>query len=274
MRYGYCINGFEDFNANIDLACEAEEAGWDGFFVPDGLAIEVPDQGPLPLFDPWVLMGAIAVRTTKIHFGTMITPLSRRRPWKVARECVTVDHLSKGRFILGAGLGAATDDGGFHKVGEAMDVIVRAEQLDEALAIVDGLWKGEPYTFNGRHFQVDNLRMLPLPFQSPRIPIWVVGVWGKPRSMRRALAWDGIIPQRYKEWQPFTADDIRRIRDYVLAERLNARRLEIVAGGLTGSDANGVRAFAEAGATWWVEGDMGTLSFEKVRERLRQGPPA
>ena len=78
MRYAYCINGFEDFNANIDLACEAEEAGWDGFFLPDGLALEVPNHGAMPLFDPWVIMGAIAVKTTRIRFGTMITPISRR----------------------------------------------------------------------------------------------------------------------------------------------------------------------------------------------------
>ena len=83
MRYAYCINGFEDFNANIDLACVAEQAGWDGFFLPDGLALEVPGYGPMPLFDPWVLMGAIAIRTTRIRFGAMITPISRRRPWWV-----------------------------------------------------------------------------------------------------------------------------------------------------------------------------------------------
>src|SRR6267143_22284 len=178
MRYAYCINGFEDFNANIDLACEAEEAGWDGFFLPDGLALEVPNHGAMPLFDPWVIMGAIAVMTT-----------------------------------------------------------------------------------------------LPRPFQDPRIPIWVVGVWEKPKSMQRALAWDGIIPQRYRDWQPFSAEDIRKIRDSIVQQRTGDRPFEIIAGGLTATGPQVVRPFVEAGATWWVEGDMGSLSLARLRERLRQGPP-
>ena len=94
-------------------------------------------------------------------------------------------------------MGAADDDGGFHKVGEAMDLKIRAQRVDEGLEIIDGLWKGKPYTFAGKHFHVDNMTMLPRPFQDPRIPIWVVGVWEKPKSMQRALSWDGIIPQKF-----------------------------------------------------------------------------
>ena len=277
MRYAYCINGFEDFNANVDLACEAEEAGWDGFFLPDGLALEALNYGPLPLFDPWVVMGAIAVRTQRIRFGAMITPLSRRRPWKVARECVTVDQLSNGRLIFSVGMGAATDDGGFHKVGEAMDLKIRAQRVDEGLQIIAALWKGQPTSFAGEHFRLDNITMLPPPVQNPRIPIWVVGVWEKPKSMRRALAWDGLIPQRFRDWQPFTAEDIRKVRDYVLEHRSSGGPFDIIAGGAT-PDKNSkqasefLRQFDEAGATWWVEGDMGTLSFDKCRERIRRGP--
>jgi alkanesulfonate monooxygenase SsuD/methylene tetrahydromethanopterin reductase-like flavin-dependent oxidoreductase (luciferase family) len=271
MLYGYCINGFEDFNANVDLACEAEHAGWDAFFLPDGISIQTANVGAFPMFDPWVVMGAIAVRTSRIRFGTMITPISRRRPWKVAKECVTVDQLSNGRLIISIGLGAAEDDGGFHKVGEAMDLKTRAERTDEGLAIIDGLWKGEPHTFTGKYFHVDGMTMLPRPVQKPRIPIWVVGVWGKAKSMQRAISWDGIIPQRYKEWRPFSPDDIRQIRDYI-AERRPGASCDIIAGGLSGEPKE-VREFEKAGATWWVEGDMGSLPLEQLRERLRQGPP-
>src|SRR6266481_1079362 len=161
MRYAYSINAGDDFNAVIDLACEAEQAGWDGFFVPDGIAIDVPNLGPLPLFDPWVVLGAISARTSRILVGTMITPVPRRRPWKLARECVTADHLSKGRLILSVGLGAATDDAGFYKVGEAMDLRVRAERLDEGLAILAGLWSGKPFSFSGQHYRVQEMTMLP-----------------------------------------------------------------------------------------------------------------
>src|SRR5262249_45417654 len=106
-----------------------------------------------------------------------------------------------------------------------------------------------------------------------------VGVWQKPKSMRRAIAWDGIIPQRFNDWTPFAPSDIRAIRDYVATHRTTDAPFDIIAGGAT-SDINApqasehVRSFAEAGATWWVEGDMGSLSFEKLRERLRRGPPS
>ena len=178
---------------------------------------------------------------------------------------------SKGRLILAVGMGAASDDGGFHKVGEAVDLKIRAQRVDEGLEIIDGLWKGKPYTFAGKHFHVDNMTMLPRPFQDPRIPIWVVGVWEKPKSMQRALAWDGIIPQRYRDWQPFSAEDIRKIRDSIVQQRTGDRPFEIIAGGLTGTGPQVVRPFVEAGATWWVEGDMGSLSLARLRcGRARQ----
>jgi hypothetical protein len=277
MRYGYCVNAGDDFNAVVELAGAAEEAGWDGFFVPDGLALTVPGAGAMPLFDPWVVLGAIAARTSRIRLGTMITPISRRRPWKVARECVTVDHLSKGRLILGVGLGAATDDAGFHKVGEAMDLKIRAQRLDEGLQIIDGLWKGTPFTFSGEHFQVDDVTMVPTPEQRPRIPIWVVGVWPKPKSMRRTVAWDGIIPQKYNSYEPFSPDDIRELCAYIAEHRSAKTPFDIIAGGSSVVEnkrpAEIVRPFADAGATWWIEGDMAEDKVEKCFDRVRKGPP-
>lgn len=278
MRYAYCLNAGDDFNAVVDLACEAEQAGWDGFFIPDGIAIDVPKIGSFPLFDPWVVLGAIAARTSRIRIGTMVTPVSRRRPWKLARECVTADHLSKGRLILSVGLGAATDDAGFFKVGEAMDLKVRAERLDEGLAILDGLWKGTPLTFAGKHFQVDAMTMVPQPVQQPRIPIWVVAVWQKPKSMRRMLAWDGVIPQKYKGYEHLTPDQIRQLRAYVAEHRSSPSEFDIVASGSspakkTQRPADIVRPYEEAGATWWVEGDMAADTVQKCFARVRQGPP-
>ncbi|MBV8206917.1 MAG: LLM class flavin-dependent oxidoreductase [Acidobacteria bacterium] len=275
MRYAYCINAADDFNAVVDLACEAEQAGWDGFFIPDGLAIEVPNAGPFPLFDPWVLLGAMAARTSRIRIGTMITPVPRRRPWKLARECVTVDHLSRGRLIFSAGLGAAEDDAGFHKVGEAMDLPTRAERLDEGLAVIDGLWKGTPLAFSGRHFRVDGMAMAPLPVQKPRIPVWVVAVWPKPKSLRRILAWDGVISQKYKSYGPLAPDEIRRLRDYVAEHRPGLNSFDIITGGSTSKGkGNVVKPYSDAGATWWVESDMSAGTVQKCFDRVRAGPPA
>lgn len=136
---------------------------------------------------------------------------------------------------------------------------------------MDGLWKGKPYSFSGEHFKVDKMTMS-RPLQKPRIPIWVVGVWEKPKSMRRALAWDGIIPQRFNDQRQFSRDDIRRIAEYAAENRPPGRKpIDIVAGGLTGRKkaeraSELVKPFSEAGATWWVE-------FEPTLQRIRQGPP-
>ena len=151
MKYGFVIDG-GDARTNSELAQDAEAANWDGVFIADAVDIGFPNAPPLPWFDPWIVLAAMAMRTEHLRIGTMITPVSRRRPWKLARETVTLDHLSNGRLIFGVGLGAAEDDGGFFKVGEAMDIKVRAELLDEGLAIVAGLWSAKPFKFSGRHY--------------------------------------------------------------------------------------------------------------------------
>src|SRR5262249_30237098 len=165
--------------------------------------------------------------------GTFIAAITRRRPWKLAREILTLDHLSAGRLILGVGLGAAEHDGGFYKVGEAMDLKTRAEIMDETLAIMTGLWTGKAFTFNGAHYHVDKLRLIPSPVQRPRIPIWVPGVWPKEKSMQRALQWDGIIPQRYKGSPADTPrpEDTREVAAYIHKNRAGASAYDIIAGG-------------------------------------------
>src|SRR5579862_1556720 len=135
MKFGCTVQG-GDFKAYGQLAQDAEEAGWDGIFIADALAIETPDYPAFPWFDPWVVLAMMAERTSRIRLGTMITALPRRRPWKLAREVATLDHLSGGRMIFGVGLGAAEHDGGFYKVGEPMELSVRAELMDEGLAII------------------------------------------------------------------------------------------------------------------------------------------
>ena len=126
--------------------------------------------------------------------GRWCSRRARRRPWKLAREAMTVDRLSGGRLVLPVGLGAL-DDQGFGNVGEETDARVRAELLDETLAILDGLWSGEPFAFDGDHYRFGPMTFRPTPVQRPRIPIWVVGAWPHARSMRRAARWDGVVVQ-------------------------------------------------------------------------------
>lgn len=147
MRYGVVIPT-GDPRTVADLAREAEAAGWDGVFTWDGIYVGET----MPVYDPWVVMAGMAMVTKRVRIAPIRTPLSRRRPWKVARETVTLDHLSNGRLVLPVGLGAVDS---FGKVGEETDRRTRAELLDESLAILDGLWSGKPFRFDGKHYHLD-----------------------------------------------------------------------------------------------------------------------
>jgi alkanesulfonate monooxygenase SsuD/methylene tetrahydromethanopterin reductase-like flavin-dependent oxidoreductase (luciferase family) len=252
-----------------DLAAEAEAAGWDGVFYWDGVAI-----GPGDIYDPWVVMAAMAMRTERVRIGPIVTPPPRRRPWKLARETMTLDMLSNGRLILPVGLGAL-DDQAFGNVGEPTDARTRAELLDESLAILEGLWSGEPYGHEGLHYRFAPMTFRPMPIQRPRIPIWVIGAWPSQRSVRRALLFDGILPQTSD------ASTIRDVAAFVERERPPASRgrpFDIVVEGVTPLDPEAARAkvrpFAEVGATWWIEADWsGNATVESLRERIEAGPP-
>jgi alkanesulfonate monooxygenase SsuD/methylene tetrahydromethanopterin reductase-like flavin-dependent oxidoreductase (luciferase family) len=270
-----------------DLGREAERAGWDGVFVWDALNHPIDDPRNQATCDGWVALGLLAAATDRVTIGTMITPLSRRRPWKVARETTTVDHLSKGRLVLPVGLGAV-DDHGFAKVGEETDRRKRAQRLDEALAILQGCWGGAPFSFQGEHFRVEETTFLPPSYQRPRVPVWVVAVWPRrPRSMARALRWDGIIPtfappgaERARDPRP---EEIAAIRAEV-SETTGDRRYDYVVEISTKerSDAEAAdlaAAYADAGTTWWLEPVWERFyehpgEVEPMRERIQQGPPA
>ncbi len=270
-----------------DLAAEAETAGWDGVFVWDSVYVARDDPRNSPTCDPWIALAAIAARTQRVRIGPIITPLTRRRPWKLARETVTLDHLSNGRLILPVGLGSL-DDGAFSKVNEETDRKVRAERLDEALEILTGLWSGRPFAFQGKHYQVDEMTFLPTPVQSPRIPIWVVGAWPRPKSMRRAMRYDGLLPAMMGEdghvsMRGPTADEVRAMRAFVEANRTEKTPFDIVLEGDTpGDDAEQasaiLRPYAEAGATWWLEAVWRFFyatpgEVDGMLTRIRQGPP-
>ena len=283
MRYGIVIPK-GDPRQVADLAREAEDAGWDAAFYWDGMFIGAGagTPGPVPVYDPWVVMAAMAMRTERVRFGAIITPLPRRRPWKVAREAATLDHLSGGRMTLAVGLGAV-DDGGFGKVGEPTDRKTRAALLDESLAILDGLWRGDPFAFQGEHYRLEEVTFYPPPVQRPRIPIWVVAAWPRAASMRRALRYDGVMPAKLGAdgvfGGPLTPEDIRELRAHVAAHREATTPFDVVLEGVTpGGDpaaaAAKVAPLAEAGATWWIESPWEPQNeVEDLRRRIRQGPP-
>jgi alkanesulfonate monooxygenase SsuD/methylene tetrahydromethanopterin reductase-like flavin-dependent oxidoreductase (luciferase family) len=268
VRYGIIVNA-GDPHGMADLAAEAEAAGWDGVFYYDAIAI-----GDAEMYDPWVVLAAMAMRTEQVRLGLIVAAPARRRPWKLARETMTVDRLSGGRLVVPVGLGT-TDDQGFGGVGEPTDAKTRAELLDETLAILDGLWSGEPFAFMGRHYQFGSMTFRPTPVQRPRIPIWVVGMWQSTRSMQRVLRWDGIVTQTDD------VDEIRAISDHVEGERPADPRgpaFEIVVQGSTPADdpaaaSEAVRPYADAGGTWWIDADWRAPTVDSVRRRIKAGPP-
>jgi alkanesulfonate monooxygenase SsuD/methylene tetrahydromethanopterin reductase-like flavin-dependent oxidoreductase (luciferase family) len=252
-----------------DLAALAEAHGWDGVFTWDGVAI-----GSMDTYDPWVVMAAMAMRTERVTLGAIVTPPARRRPWKLARETMTLDRLSNGRLVLPVGLGT-TDDAAFGNVGEPTEARIRAERLDESLAILAGLWTGEPFGFEGSHYRFEPMTFRPTPVQQPRIPIWVVGAWPSERSMRRTLAWDGVLAQVEG------AAAIRAVVDWAEREwpaTTRDRPWDVVAEGTTRANDPGaaVATVAEheaAGATWWIESDWAAGSVASIRRRIEAGPP-
>ncbi|HNP71428.1 MAG TPA: LLM class flavin-dependent oxidoreductase [Kouleothrix sp.] len=270
MKYGFVFPG-NDVHEAVAFGIAAEQAGWDGFFVWDSV------WG----VDPWVTLAAVAVQTKRIRLGTMLTPVSRRRPWKLAGETSTLDQISGGRVILAAGLGAP--DTGFEAFGEETDRKIRAELMDEGLAIIEGLWRGQPFNFSGKHYQVKETTFHPAPppVQQPRIPVWMVGGWPREKSMRRVLAWDGLLPNKMEadgSHGKASPDDLRAMKAFIDERRTRDTPFDIVMEGVTPGDparaAEQIRPYAEAGATWWLEAIWTSPSLDPVRERLLQGPPA
>jgi alkanesulfonate monooxygenase SsuD/methylene tetrahydromethanopterin reductase-like flavin-dependent oxidoreductase (luciferase family) len=275
MRYGIILTA-GDIHEIGDMAAEAEAAGWDGVFFWDGVAIPGAD----PIYDPWVTIAVIAMRTERARFGAIVTPPSRRRRWKLARETLTLDRLSHGRLVLPVGLGAI-DDLAFGGVGEATDRRTRAELLDETLDILKRAWSGESFHYDGTHYQMAEMAFRPPSVQRPRIPIWVVAVWGRPKSVDRAYRYDGILPYLVGPNggpRPATQDDVREMAALAQQRKGEGEPFDIVLDGTTPADdpaaaRERVAPLADGGATWWIESPWENPSVTSLRQRIAAGPP-
>jgi alkanesulfonate monooxygenase SsuD/methylene tetrahydromethanopterin reductase-like flavin-dependent oxidoreductase (luciferase family) len=257
------IGDFADARVLAELARTAEDAGWDGFFLWDHVALPWDEQ----VADPWIALAARAMSTSHIKLGTMVTPLARRRPQKLARETATLDHLSNGRLILGVGLGVYPQE--LDNLGDEADQVVRAEMLDEALEVLTGLWSGEKFSHEGKHHTLRDQRFRPTPLQQPRIPVWVAGMWPNRRPFRRAAKWDGVFPidANLRDLSP---DTFGEIVAYTLRYRTSTEPFDVCCGGTTSGpeDTGRVLDYERAGVTWWQEAvTPATVS------RIAKGPP-
>ena len=262
MRFGFVIP-WADADEIAELAAAAEEHGWDGVFVWE----------PVWGVDAWISLALAAVRTTTIRLGTMLTAPSRRRPWELASQVATVDRLSDGRVTLSVGLGAP--ESGMEAFGEECGRRERAELMDECLDIVCGLWQGQPFEYDGRHFTVRPTEFPSIgeTVQRPRVPVWCVGAIDHPKSMGRALRWDGLIPQVIDDG---TARQAKLGELAAVRSDLPGGEYDVVIEGVWSE--HSPAAWADAGATWWLETQWDAVGQARPAlatfDRLRDGPPS
>jgi alkanesulfonate monooxygenase SsuD/methylene tetrahydromethanopterin reductase-like flavin-dependent oxidoreductase (luciferase family) len=275
------IGDFADPTLLVELAMEAEQAGWDGVFLWDTLLFNA--QAMPPVLDPWAMLAVIATSTTRVRIGPMIAQLSRRRPWEVARQVVTLDRLSHGRFILGAGLGYA-EDADFGHFGLPSDARARADLLDESLQVIAGLCSGEPFEHLGSEYKIKETVFRPGPVQE-HIPVWIGGYWPHRRPMRRAARWHGAFPAPQVvatadgfAAMPFPPEEVARVRSYIEQHRSSQDPFDLVISHALPVDdpelaAEEVRQYEEVGVTWivrdWLPWETGP---SEVRAQLRRGP--
>jgi alkanesulfonate monooxygenase SsuD/methylene tetrahydromethanopterin reductase-like flavin-dependent oxidoreductase (luciferase family) len=264
MQHGICLpiaGPCADPRVLADLGGLAEEAGWNGVFLEDYIV----DPRDSATCDPWIALAAIASRTSRVRLGTTVTPLARRRPWKVAREVTTLDWLSGGRMVLGVGAGDRRDTS-WERFGEEPNPRRRGELLDAALERIDRYWSGE---------------LEPSPLQKPRVPVWVGGFWPRRRPVARAARWDGAVIG----WKASDGDEMLITADDLMALRSEIRRLRggddrgsdyVMGGAERWPDITGwrelVKSMAAAGATWWLEYTGVSRPLKEIRNLVSNGP--
>jgi alkanesulfonate monooxygenase SsuD/methylene tetrahydromethanopterin reductase-like flavin-dependent oxidoreductase (luciferase family) len=281
MRFGFVVP-FATEHEFIDLARLGEHHGWDGVFTWEALYS----------IDAWVLLGATAMATERIRLGTLLTPAARYRPWDLASDVGTVDRLSGGRAILSVGLGAPHDGWTAFEPDEGR--AVRARRLDECLDVYAGLLGGDPLTYAGEYYSArpyDFPKPEATP-QRPHPPVWVVGAptpgGGRQRSLERAARWQGLIPAVHPpDGEPKTVDAFSAVVDPV--RRLRSERglpwdgYDVVIeadswGSFARLEPAEPAAWADAGATWWVESwwdvPAGPDGVAELRRRVAHGPPS
>lgn len=283
MRFGFVVP-HADARDFAQIAALAEQHGWDGVFTWEAVwGVHA-----------WVTLGAAAMVTERVRLGTLLTPAARWKPWDLASAVGTVDRLSGGRAVMSVGLGALHDGWTAFEADEGRRV--RAEKLDECLAVYAGLMRGQPFRYDGRHYQArptDHLVPDP-PVQRPHPPVWVVGAYipGQDRqpSLDRAARWDGLLPAVRDRGEHRDLRGPAELAD--LAGMVRQRRDALGTGGapydvVLEADSTGEfmqlspadpAEWAAAGATWWVESwwsvPPGPEGLAEVRRRVQAGPPA
>jgi len=249
-----------DARALAELAVEAEARGWDGMFLWDHILR--PADEPQELADVGIALAAVAMVTSRLRLGPMVTPTIRRRPQKLAREALTLDHLSAGRLTVGLGLGVDTS-GELSRFGEVTDPRQRGDALDEAADLLAELWSGVRVDHRGPYYQATDVQLLPLSVQRPRIPMWFAARGDARRPVRRAARFDGLFA--------IEVDLDGFIAMMAIIEEERGGRVGFDAAVLATPGADLAR-LEDAGATWAMWGFRPGATVAEVRRRVETGP--
>jgi alkanesulfonate monooxygenase SsuD/methylene tetrahydromethanopterin reductase-like flavin-dependent oxidoreductase (luciferase family) len=240
MKRGIFLAPFDELadpRLLAELARDAERASFDGFFLWDHVAYRPPVEA---ILDPWICMAAIATATERVLIGPLITPPARRRIHKLARETATLDLLSNGRIVFGAGLGS-DNSGEFSQFGEEADARARAQLLDDGLEELQRYWDGA---------------FLPKP--AHRIPIWLAARWPNRRPVRRATRFDGLFPIDLPGPDALAE----------LAAEVPGPPFDIV---VTNPPDTDPQPWVDAGATWCLTGFTNQPELDEVRAAIGAG---
>jgi alkanesulfonate monooxygenase SsuD/methylene tetrahydromethanopterin reductase-like flavin-dependent oxidoreductase (luciferase family) len=283
VRFGFVVP-HADARDFAEVAALGDRHGWDGIFTWEAVwGVHA-----------WVTLAAASMVTERINLGTLLTPAARWKPWDLASAVGTVDRLSGGRVILSTGLGALHEGWTAFEADEGRRT--RAEKLDECLAIYAGLMRGQPFSYDGRHYSArpTDFHVPDPPVQRPHPPVWMVGAYvvGRDRqpSLDRAARWNGLLPQVIDGSERRPVNDPGELAD--LLAQVKRRREALGLGTapyevIIEADSSGEfielsppdpAAWAAAGATWWIESwwgiPAGPGGLTEVRRRVAAGPPA
>lgn len=265
MRQGVffpAFDGVADPNRLAELAVRAESAGWDGIFLWDHLLY---DGGVDKILDPYISLAAIASATSTIQLGPMVTPLIRRRPQVVARQAVTLDLLSRGRLILGFGIGDDGDVGELARFGEITNAVERGQALSEGLAVLTGLLSGSSVRHKGAHYHVDDVTFHPTAARDGGIPIWLAARWPNRAPIRRAARYGGVFVIQMED-----PNDVAQLRAQLEHDGADLEHFNVVVSGFVGDDPS---PWARVGVDWFLNwiGPY-NLDYDEVREMIESGP--
>ena len=276
MKFGVGVPNVGEFahpRLLVEMAQHAEAAGWDGFFLWDHLLYRPERPGAV---EPWSVIAAAAAVTTHIRLGVLVTAVPRRQPPLLAQQIATIDQLSNGRIVFGAGLGSMAEE--YAGFGQDPSPSQRSRQLDEALSVLQALWSPGSVRHDGAFFTIDNVDLLPKPVQRPHPPIWVAGRWPNKAPFRRAARFDGVMPTHaaYSHESFMRVDELREIVDYVGRHRTERGTIDVVMEGQS-NDAEQLAqlasSYAAVGLTWWIE-KLGWWrgSSDAAHVRVQRGP--